>query len=467
MSTDSVLVAVVGAGAVPDVDRLIDALHALPARRRHASGRTDPSCPHRAPAPAACARPTSAPPRSSPPTEAIGRVSADTVAAYPPGIPNLLPGEVVTAEVVDFLQQTAAAPFGHVRGAIVKDMSLFRVVSRLMRQAPSLRFVSHRRLRHARRSGSSTDSRRRHPRALVPHRGPEAVPHLVLGPLVVPGVDATSIGVAEQLGVHPPRDDRLGRHQARPHLIGGAEPPTDAVRATRSVGIHVDRLVLGVVARPLLTRRDVGQPQHPVLIAPVDVAGPAPRRREQQPGRLGLGGQDEPSTVEEFGKVVVDGIKEECEKHGLVVPRMAVEPGRSIVANAGVTLYTVGTVKEIPNIRTYVAVDGGMNDNIRTALYGAHYEALIANKADQPREMVGTVAGKHCESGDIVVRDAPLQCPEAGDILCVCATGAYCQSMSSNYNKNVRPGVVFVRDGEWRWVVRRETYDDLMKCEVE
>jgi len=185
-------------------------------------------------------------------------------------------------------------------------------------------------------------------------------------------------------------------------------------------------------------------------------------------GGLGVayGVPDEPSTVEEYGKVVVDGIKEECERHGLAVPRMAVEPGRSIVANAGVTLYTVGTIKEIPGIRTYVAVDGGMSDNIRTALYDADYEALIANKADQPREMVATVAGKHCESGDIVVRDAPLQSPEVGDILCVCATGAYCQSMSSNYNKNVRPGVVFVRDGEWRFVIRRETYDDLMKCEL-
>lgn len=185
-------------------------------------------------------------------------------------------------------------------------------------------------------------------------------------------------------------------------------------------------------------------------------------------GGLGVayGAPDEPSTIQEYGKVVVDGIKEECERHGLAVPRMAVEPGRSIVANAGVSLYTVGTVKEIPGIRTYVAVDGGMSDNIRTALYDAHYEAVIANRADQPRAMVATVAGKHCESGDIVVRDAPLQHPEVGDILCVCATGAYCQSMSSNYNKNVRPGVVFVRDGEWRFVIRRETYDDLMKCEV-
>ncbi len=185
-------------------------------------------------------------------------------------------------------------------------------------------------------------------------------------------------------------------------------------------------------------------------------------------GGLGIayGLPDEPSTIKDYGKVVVDGIKEECEKHDLTVPAMAVEPGRSIVANAGVTLYTVGAIKEIPGIRTYVAVDGGMSDNIRTSLYDAHYEALIANKADLPREMVATVAGKHCESGDIVVNDAPLQRVEDGDILCVCATGAYCQSMSSNYNKQVRPGVVFVKDGTWRWVVRRETYEDLMRCEV-
>jgi len=185
-------------------------------------------------------------------------------------------------------------------------------------------------------------------------------------------------------------------------------------------------------------------------------------------GGLGVayGVPDEPSTVKDFGKVVVDGIKEECEKRGLATPRMAVEPGRSIVAKAGVTLYTVGTVKEIPGIRTYVAVDGGMSDNIRTSLYDAHYEALLANKADEPRTMVASIAGKHCESGDIVVRDAPLQTPAVDDVVCVCATGAYCYSMASNYNKQVRPGVVFVRDGEWRWVVRRETYDDLLRNEV-
>jgi diaminopimelate decarboxylase len=186
-------------------------------------------------------------------------------------------------------------------------------------------------------------------------------------------------------------------------------------------------------------------------------------------GGLGIayGVPDEPATIKQYGKVVIDDIKEHCEQHGLPVPRILVEPGRSIVANAGVTLYTVGTIKHIPDVRTYVAVDGGMTDNIRTALYDAHYEPTIANKAACPRDTVVTIAGKHCESGDVIVVDTPLQQAEDGDVLCVFATGAYCQSMASNYNKQVRPGVVFVRDGSARLVVRRETYDDLMRCDVE
>lgn len=185
-------------------------------------------------------------------------------------------------------------------------------------------------------------------------------------------------------------------------------------------------------------------------------------------GGLGIayGLPDQPSTIEQYGKVVVDDIKQHCEDHGLPVPKIMVEPGRSIVANAGVTLYTVGVVKEIPGIRTYVAVDGGMSDNIRTSLYDAHYEALVANKAAQPRTKVATIAGKHCESGDIVVKDAPLQPAEVGDVICVLATGAYCQSMSSNYNKQVRPGVVLVGDGRARVIVKRETYEDLLRNEV-
>jgi len=185
-------------------------------------------------------------------------------------------------------------------------------------------------------------------------------------------------------------------------------------------------------------------------------------------GGLGVayGVPDDPATIEDYAKIVVDGIKEACEACGILTPRIAVEPGRSVVANAGVTLYTVGNIKEIPNIRTYISVDGGMTDNIRTSLYQAHYEAFIANKADQPRSKTATIAGKHCESGDIVVSDGPLQPTEVGDILCVPATGAYCQSLSSNYNKQVRPGVVWVAEGNWRWVVRRETYEDLLRCDV-
>ncbi len=186
-------------------------------------------------------------------------------------------------------------------------------------------------------------------------------------------------------------------------------------------------------------------------------------------GGIGIkyGLADEPSTIEQFGKVVVDGIKEECERHGLPVPRILIEPGRAVVANAGVTLYTVGTIKDVPGIRKYVAIDGGMTDNIRPALYGARYECLVANKAGQPRTEVVTIAGKHCETGDLIAKDTYLQPVETDDVIAVCATGAYCYVMSSNYNMQVRPGVVFVRDGGWRFVVRRQTYEDLMRCDVD
>jgi diaminopimelate decarboxylase len=137
------------------------------------------------------------------------------------------------------------------------------------------------------------------------------------------------------------------------------------------------------------------------------------------------------------------------------------EPGRSLVGNAGVTIYTVGTVKRIPDVRTYVAVDGGMADNLRPMLYGARYEAEIADRfggADQV-----TIAGMHCESGDILVRDATLDDPRVGDVLVIPATGAYGYAMANNYNALLRPPVIFCRDGDARVVVRRETYDDLTR----
>ncbi len=137
-----------------------------------------------------------------------------------------------------------------------------------------------------------------------------------------------------------------------------------------------------------------------------------------------------------------------------------------LVGNAGVTAYRVGTVKEIPGIRTYVAVDGGMSDNMRPMLYGARYEALIADRAAEPAGSTATIAGMHCESGDIIVRDALLASPAVGDVLVTPATGAYGYAMASNYNGVPRPAVVFCRDGEARVVVRRETYEDLTLRDV-
>ena len=185
-------------------------------------------------------------------------------------------------------------------------------------------------------------------------------------------------------------------------------------------------------------------------------------------GGLGIAylADEKPSSIREFAQCTANAVLESCQQHGLPLPRLLVEPGRSLVANAGVTLYTVGVLKTLPNIRKYVGVDGGMSDNIRTALYHADYEATLANRADEPRTEIVTLCGKHCESGDAVVLDGSLQHPELGDIACVFATGAYCYTMASTYNGQPRPAIVFVRDGEARVVTRRETYDDLMARDV-
>ena len=186
-------------------------------------------------------------------------------------------------------------------------------------------------------------------------------------------------------------------------------------------------------------------------------------------GGLGIAytAEDKPSTIEDFAECVTSAVKEYCAKYDVELPRLLTEPGRSLVASAGVTLYTVGILKTLPGVRKYVAVDGGMSDNIRTALYHAEYEPVIANKAGQPRTEIVTLAGKHCESGDAVVIDMPIQHPEIGDIVCVFGTGAYCYTMSSNYNGQPRPAIVFVKDGEARITTRRQTYDDLMACDLD
>lgn len=163
-------------------------------------------------------------------------------------------------------------------------------------------------------------------------------------------------------------------------------------------------------------------------------------------------------TITEWGETVQTA----CRAAG-VTAAVSAEPGRSIVAAAAVTLYTVGTIKEIPGVRTYVAVDGGMSDNPRPVLYGSGYEAFLARAVDADRELTVNIVGKHCESGDVLVRDAMVPADLiVGDVLGTPVTGAYGHSMGSNYNKVLRPSVVFVADGDARLVVRRESYDDLL-----
>lgn len=175
---------------------------------------------------------------------------------------------------------------------------------------------------------------------------------------------------------------------------------------------------------------------------------------------------EQPKLYAEYMKNVSKVVKDRCEELGLKMPFVLIEPGRSVVGAAGITLYTVGAVKEIPDIRTYVSVDGGMTDNPRYALYHADYELVCANKANEERSETVTVAGKCCESGDLIQEHTKLQKVEAGDILAVLSTGAYNYSMSSNYNRIPRPPVVMVKDGESRVVVKRETYEKIAENDI-
>jgi diaminopimelate decarboxylase len=165
--------------------------------------------------------------------------------------------------------------------------------------------------------------------------------------------------------------------------------------------------------------------------------------------------------VERYVRAVCQAVIDGCRRHELALPTLVIEPGRSIVAPAGVALYRVGARKEIPGVRIYVSVDGGMADNIRPALYGARYTALVANKAHLPAEETVTVAGRFCESGDVLIRDIALSRLAAGDLLAVPMVGAYCLPLASNYNLVPRPAVVLVRDGQAALIQRRETFQDL------
>ena len=182
-------------------------------------------------------------------------------------------------------------------------------------------------------------------------------------------------------------------------------------------------------------------------------------------GGLGIAytADDEPPSIDAYVDVKVNGVRRLFDP----MPRILIEPGRSLVGNAGITAYAVGTVKEIPGVRTYLAVDGGMSDNMRPMLYGSRYEAIVADRAAEAPDTLATVAGMHCESGDILVRDVMLASPRAGDILVTPATGAYGYAMASNYNGVPRPPVVFCREGDARVVVRRESWDDLLARDVD
>jgi diaminopimelate decarboxylase len=198
----------------------------------------------------------------------------------------------------------------------------------------------------------------------------------------------------------------------------------------------------------------------------IEVLAEFTRAVDLEPELLNVGGglgiayldSDDPPSIEDYVDVKVRGVQRVFEP----VPRILVEPGRSLVGNAGITAYRVGTVKEIPGVRTYVSVDGGMSDNTRPMLYGARYEAVIADRAGEAPDSLATVAGMHCESGDVLVRDVELASPRVGDVLVTPATGAYGYAMASNYNGVPRPPVIFCRDGSARVVVRRETWDDLL-----
>jgi diaminopimelate decarboxylase len=170
--------------------------------------------------------------------------------------------------------------------------------------------------------------------------------------------------------------------------------------------------------------------------------------------------------VDEYAEAIVSSFKRRCAEQKLPLPHLFVEPGRSLVARAGVALYTVGARKHVEGLRTWVSVDGGMADNIRPAIYDAKYEAVVVNRADDAPSETVTIAGKYCESGDILVKDAHLPPTQPGDVIALPASGAYCLTMASNYNMALKPAIIAVRDGRAKLIRRRETYADLLATDV-
>ncbi|AKP66841.1 diaminopimelate decarboxylase [Companilactobacillus ginsenosidimutans] len=205
----------------------------------------------------------------------------------------------------------------------------------------------------------------------------------------------------------------------------------------------------------------------------VEIAADWKKEFDYTPQIFNLGGgfgisytdEDEPIGANVFIDKIVSTIKEQTKSAGLPLPEVWIEPGRSIVGPAGFNLYTVGSRKDIPDMLSYVNVDGGMGDNIRPALYQAKYEAVVANKMNADIDEEVHIAGKYCESGDILIDKQALPKTEPGDVIAMLDTGAYGYSMASNYNRNPRPAVVFVENGKDKLVVKRETFEDLTRLD--
>jgi diaminopimelate decarboxylase len=251
-------------------------------------------------------------------------------------------------------------------------------------------------------------------------------------------------------------------------LSGGAPEAVRRVLKLESlelVGIHshIGSQIFDTSGFEVAAHRVVGlladvRDEHGVELPEIDLGG-------------GLGiaytSEDDPSEPHEIAASLRAIVERECRGAGLAVPRLSVEPGRAVVGPSACTVYETGTVKELPGLRTYVSVDGGMSDNVRTALYDAEYSVSLVSRSSTAEPMLSRVVGKHCESGDIVVRDAFLPADLApGDLLAVPATGAYCRAMANNYNHALRPPVVAVQDGRARVIVRRETEEDLLRLDV-
>ncbi|MDH6133066.1 diaminopimelate decarboxylase [Kitasatospora sp. MAA4] len=252
-------------------------------------------------------------------------------------------------------------------------------------------------------------------------------------------------------------------------LSGGAA--AEAVRRVlaqdslelRGIHSHIGSQIFDTAGFEVAARRVVGllaqiRDEHGVELPEIDLGG-------------GLGiaytSEDDPREPAEIAVSLAEIVRRECVAASLTVPRLSVEPGRAIVGPTAFTLYEVGTIKPLEGLRTYVSVDGGMSDNIRTALYDAEYSVALVSRTSTAEPMLVRVVGKHCESGDIVVKDAFLPADLApGDLIAVPATGAYCRSMASNYNHALRPPVVVVKDGAARVIVRRETEEDLLLLDL-